>query len=45
MQTAQIDERDPGGVFNAEAARWWQANVHRIPLSREPFLGEPEVAA
>jgi len=45
MQTIQIDERDPGGVFNSEAALWWQANTHRIPLSDEPFLGVPEAAA
>ena len=45
MQTIQLDEQDPTGVFNVEAARWWQANTHRIPLSREPFLGEPETAA
>ncbi|MHC5211185.1 MAG: hypothetical protein ACYTG2_10745 [Planctomycetota bacterium] len=38
MQTVVIDERDPAGVLNADAARWWQAHMDRIPLSREPFL-------
>jgi hypothetical protein len=38
MQAVVIDERDPAGVLNAEAARWWQAHTDRIPLSREPFL-------
>ena len=45
MQTAQIDERHPAGVFNEAAAVWWQANTQRIPLSLEPFLGVPEAAA
>jgi hypothetical protein len=38
MQTVQIDERDPAGVMNPEAARWWQQNLARIPLTREPFF-------
>lgn len=38
MQTVQIDEQDPAGVMNADAARWWQRNLHRAPLSRTPFL-------
>ncbi len=38
MQTFQIDVRDPHGVFNGEAASWWQENAKRIPLTREPFL-------
>lgn len=38
MQTVQIDERDSAGVMNAAAAQWWQSNLGRIPLSREPFL-------
>jgi hypothetical protein len=38
MQTIQIDEQDPAGVLNAEAARWWQAASSSIPLSRTPFL-------
>lgn len=41
MQSVQVDESDPGGVMNVEAARWWQQNMHRIPLSREPFLATP----
>ena len=35
----QLDADDPGGVFNREAAEWWQVNADRIPLTREPFLG------
>jgi hypothetical protein len=38
MQTVQIDEMDVAGVLNVEAARWWQQNTHRIPLTRTPFL-------
>jgi hypothetical protein len=38
MQNTMIDERDPVGVFNTNAARWWQLNQDKIPLSRTPFL-------
>jgi len=38
MQSIAIDERDPAGVMNGDAARWWQANAARIPLINEPFL-------
>ena len=38
MQTTQLDERDSAGVFNPEAAVWWQQNADRIPLTRTPFL-------
>jgi hypothetical protein len=38
MQSVMVDELDPGGVMNAEAARWWQANPGRIPLTTTPFL-------
>ncbi len=38
MQAVMIDERDTAGVLNLEAARWWQQNIHRVPLSREPFV-------
>ena len=38
MQTVQVDERDPAGILNFEAARWWQQNMHRIPLTKTPFL-------
>jgi hypothetical protein len=41
MQAVMLDELDPAGVLNADAARWWQQNTHRIPLSEEPFLGPP----
>ena len=33
-----IDERDSAGVMNFRAARWWQQNLDKIPLSREPFV-------
>ena len=38
MQSVAIDERDPAGVMNADAAVWWQENSDRIPLSQAPFL-------
>jgi hypothetical protein len=38
MQTVQLDIMNPAGVMNPEAAVWWQANVDRVPLSREPFV-------
>ena len=38
MQTVMVDEADPAGVLNAEAAVWWQRNLHRVPLSAVPFL-------
>jgi len=38
MQSVAIDELDPAGVMNPEAARWWQGHTPRIPLSAEPFL-------
>ena len=38
LQTATIDDRDPAGIMNREAALWWQANAARAPLSRAPFL-------
>jgi hypothetical protein len=38
MQTVMIDEMDAAGVLNPDAARWWQQNIHRLPLSRETFF-------
>lgn len=38
MQSLQIDERDHAGVMNIPAALWWQQNLHRLPLTRTPFL-------
>lgn len=40
MQTVQVDETDSAGVFNVDAARFWQRqeNLARTPLSRTPFL-------
>lgn len=45
MQAFQIDAADAAGVLNAEAALWWQRNVERIPLTRAPFLSDPELDA
>ena len=44
-QNVQVDEFDPGGVLNVEAARWWQQNRNRLPLTREPFVAPPVTAA
>jgi hypothetical protein len=38
MQAAQIDEGDPAGVLNVEAARWWPQNRGRMPLTATPFF-------
>ncbi len=38
MQTVTLDERDPAGIANLEATRWWQNAMHRIPLTRSPLL-------
>ena len=37
LQTTQFSLTDPAGLFNAEAAQWFQANPSSIPLTREPF--------
>ncbi|MHC4513353.1 MAG: hypothetical protein ACYTKC_17115 [Planctomycetota bacterium] len=41
MQEHTLDVRDPAGIFRADAARWWQRNTERIPLTEEPFLARP----
>jgi len=38
-QSISLNAMDPVGVLNGDAARWWQANARRIPLTTEPFLG------
>ncbi len=38
MQTVQIYEMDSAGVMNVDAARWWQRNLQRVPLTRAAFL-------
>jgi hypothetical protein len=45
LQTVQMDALDPAGVLSREAAEWWQQrdNLKRVPLTREPFLSEPEL--
>ena len=44
LQEHNFDERDHAGVFNVEAARWWQENTHRIPLTTETFLDPSRMA-
>lgn len=41
LQSVMLDERDPAGVMSPAAARFWQQHMHRIPLTREPFLAPP----
>lgn len=38
MQAIQMNALDPAGIMNPLAARWWQSNLARIPLTAEPFL-------
>jgi hypothetical protein len=38
LQTVMLDEVDPAGVMNGEAARYFQERMHLVPLTREPFL-------
>lgn len=38
LQTIQIDPADSAGVLNVDAADFWQRNLQRVPLSKEPFL-------
>jgi hypothetical protein len=38
MITYQVDELDVAGVYNVEAARWWAANLRRLPLTTRAFL-------
>jgi len=45
MQDHTIDVDDPAGIFHAAAARWWQQNPDRIPLTEEPFLADVEEEA
>lgn len=40
LQTYQLDPGDPGGVFNKDAADWWQARTDRIPLTDVRFLDD-----
>lgn len=42
MQAIQLDEFDSAGVFNSEAARWWQQNMRRVPLTRAAFLARDD---
>ena len=40
VQLSMWDERDEAGVINVDAARWWQLNQHRAPLTDKPLFGE-----
>ena len=39
VEPVMLDDRRL--VMNLDAARFWQGNPQRIPLSRETFLGDP----
>ncbi len=38
MQNLNVDELSAEGVLNDQAAIWWQQNLDKVPLTREPFL-------
>jgi hypothetical protein len=38
MQTIMINEMDQAGVLNPNAAKFWQQNMDKIPLTSEPFI-------
>ena len=42
-QTVMLDTADSAGVMHVDAAHYWSANQHKIPLSSTPFL-QPELA-
>jgi hypothetical protein len=46
MQSIQIDVQDPAGLFDAEIARWWQDNLHLVPLTTTALLDSetPQIA-
>ena len=41
MQLTQFNDQDPAGIFNREAAQYWQIpeNAAKLPLTRIPLLG------
>lgn len=41
LQSVQLDPNDSAGLFNPNAARWWLANRHRIPLTNEGLIPNP----
>ena len=43
MQAFDVKVMEINGVFNVEAARWWDENLHRVPLSKTPFLGTEDL--
>ena len=38
MQSIQFDVTDPAGLFDEDIARWWQDNLHRVPLTHTALL-------
>ena len=38
LQSVTMSEKDVAGVMNLPAARYYQANMSVVPLTREPFL-------
>ncbi len=42
-QTIMMDTADSAGVMHVDAAHYWSANQHRMPLSPTPFL-QPDLA-
>lgn len=43
MQAFNVKVMEINGVFNVEAARWWEQNLERVPLSKIPFLGTADL--
>jgi hypothetical protein len=43
MQAFNVKVMEINGVFNVEAARWWDQNLARVPLSKVPFLGTDDL--
>ncbi len=42
-QTIMMDTGDSAGVMHVDAAHYWSANQHKMPLSPTPFL-QPDLA-
>ena len=38
LQSVMIDETDPAGLLNFDAAVWWQQNLTLAPLTKKAFL-------
>jgi hypothetical protein len=42
LQSVQLNPGDAAGVMNPAASDWWIHNLHRLPLTREPFISRPK---